>query len=738
MHRLFPSIALSLLALPLAAQQPAPPELTLDAIFGRGDFAGAPMPDIRWLPDGKSWVATRANPTGGQDIVRVDAATGKATVLADASLLVDSAGSRLRLEGLTLSADGTQALVYHNSVRVWRTNTRGVYHVVNFAAKTISPLSAQPGLQMFAKFSPDGKQVAFVRDNDLVVVDLAGRAERALTRDGSDVIINGTSDWVYEEELGLRDGFRWCPDSKRIAFWRFDQSPVPQYPLLDQSAVHARVTLIRYPQPGDPNSRVKIGVADAASGHTVWMSTESDSGYLATLAWVDADTLAIQRLNRRQNRVDLLFASAATGGTRRVLIESDSAWVDVDAGAPYLLAGGKLFLWPSERSGWRRYYLYKRDGEPVRALTPDSSDAERVVGIAARTQEIFVSEHAPNALERQVFGYALTRKPERLPVTAEPGSHSVNVSPNGNLFIDVHSAAGVPPAATLRELPSLAAKRVLEGNATLRENVARLTRPPAFFQIPMPDGTKLNAFRIVSASFDSTKPHPVVIYVYGGPNSQTVSNSYGGTRELWHHLLARDGYVVVSVDNRGTGARGSAFRHQVYQKLGQLESRDQIDAAKWIARRPWADSTRIAIWGWSGGGYMTALTASRGGRLFTSAIAVAPVIDWRLYDDIYTERYMRTPAENPDGYKNGSVLTYAAGLTARLLIVQGTSDDNVHPQNTFWMANALQASNTQFEMMLYPGRTHSISGGTTQLDLYTMMTDFLNRTLGVVPPGGAK
>ncbi len=723
------SLILIALALPLGAQQAAAPDLSIAGIFGGNDFNGATMPDIHWLADGTAWVTTRANPAGGSDIVRVDAATGAATVLAEASLLVDSAGQRLAVEGVTFSDDASKALIYHNSARVWRLNTKGYYHVLDFASKKLTPLSSKPGYQMFAKFSPDGKDAAFVRGNNLFVVTLATGAERALTSDGSNTIINGTSDWVYEEELGLRDGFRWSPDSKRIAFYRFDVSPVPQYPLLDDREVHARVFPVRYPQPGDSNSIVKAGVVDVGNAHTVWMQTENEAGYLATVEWVGNDSLSVQRMSRWQNRIDLLIVSATTGLPRRVLIETDSAWVELDRSAPHWLAGGKMFLWPSERSGWRRYYLYMRDGTPVRAITPDGSDAESVSGISAKTGEMFITEAAPNAMERQVFSYALTRKPERVRITAEPGTHTVSISPNGRWFVDTHSAAGLPPAATLRELPSLAAKRVLESNAALRANLARQTKPQSFFQIAMPDGVKLNAFRIVAPDFDSTKPHPVLMYVYGGPNSQTVVNAFGGKRELWHQYLARKGYVVISVDNRGTGARGSAFRHSMYLKIGQQESLDQIDAAKWIAKQPWADSARIAMWGWSGGGFLTAITTSRGGSVFRSGIAVAPVIDFRLYDDIWTERYMRTPAANPDGYKNSSVLTYTSGLSARLLIVTGTGDDNVHPQNTLWMVNALEAQGTQFELMMYPGRTHSISGGNTQVHLFTMMTDFLDRTL---------
>lgn len=731
-HRYFLALAI---ALPSAAQQPAA-TLTVDGIFGRGDFDGASGHAIHWLADGNAWVTMRPDPAGGNALVRIDALTGAETILADGSVFVDSAGKRYTAEGFALSGDEKTALIFHHSARVWRLNTKGYFSVLDLTSKKLTPISKKPGFEMFATLSPDAKQVAFVRDNNLFVVTLATGEERALTQDGSDVIVNGTSDWVYEEELNLRDAFRWSPDSKRIAFWRIDQSQEPQHPIMDQSQVHAKANLERYPQPGDPNGNVKIGVVDITTDHTVWMNLDTDSAYIPTVSWATADSLVIQRLNRHQNRLELLMTSATSGQSRTVLVETDKAWVDMDDGAPYWLAGGKMFLWSSQRSGWRRYYLYNRDGSPVRALTPDSSDVEGVAGIVEKTGMIYITEATPGPLQRQVFSYHLTRKPERVRVTTERGSHSVNPSPNGRFFIDTWSAAGDPAQSALRDASTFAVKRVLYDNKELRSRLAALNVRTEFITIPTPDGTKLNAYRITGPGFDSTKPHPVVMYVYGGPNSQTVSDAWGGRRDLWHRMLALKGYVVMSVDNRGTGARGSAFEKITYMKTGYLESQDQIDAAKWIAQRPWADSGRIAMWGWSGGGFMTALTTSRGGKVFHSGIVVAPVIDWRLYDDIYTERYMRTPAENPDGYKMTSVLTYANGLTARLLLVHGTADDNVHPQNTFWLVNALQSYGTQFEMMLYPGRTHSISGGNTQVHLFTMMTDYFDRTLSM-PMGGA-
>jgi dipeptidyl-peptidase-4 len=313
----------------------------------------------------------------------------------------------------------------------------------------------------------------------------------------------------------------------------------------------------------------------------------------------------------------------------------------------------------------------------------------------------------------------------------------VSLSPSGAAFVDFHSTAALPASAALVTLPSRA-RHPLEANEHLRALLQRDTRAPEFFQVPMPDGARLNAWRILPPSFDSTRRYPVLMYVYGGPGSQTVTDDYGGVRYLWHQMLAQKGYVVVSVDNRGTGARGSAFRHVVYRDLGANESRDQIDAARWLAHRSWVDSTRIGIWGWSYGGYMSSLTAFRGGSIFRSAISVAPVTSWRLYDDIYTERYMRTPSENPEGYRVSAPQAHVQGLTASFLVVHGTGDDNVHPQNTIQLIDRLEAAGKPFEMMLYPGRTHSISGGNTQAHLYATMTEFLDRTLGTAALGARR
>ena len=779
-----PSVPLALLGLllslpaarQLAAQQAptaAAQRLTVERIVTGDDFRTTPARTVHWLRDGRSYLDIRAAAGGGTDIVRVDAATGAATVLAAAGALRDGQGRPIDVEEIALSDDERQALLFHGSVRVWRTNTRGVYHVVDFRTGKLTPIATQtarppaeaaaadtanapmlgknerspsflarglasgaadPDLQMFAKFSPDGRAVAFVRANDLWVKDLASGAERRLTTDGSDDVINGSTDWAYEEELGLSDAFRWSPDSKRIAYWRFDQRDVPAYPIVDETGgVYPRVSVLRYPKAGAPNARVQVGVLDVASARTRWLEVGGDTGiYLARMEWVGNDSVTVLRLPRKQNRLDVLMLSAATGSGRTVLTERDSAYVDVDD-QPVWVSGGRQFLWSSDRSGWRQLYLYDRSGRLVRQVTRDGVDVVGIAHVDEARGEVYATVAAPDPRarvlsQREVHRFSLDGK-RAARVTREPGTHAVSVAPGARYLVDTWSTASQPPTVTLYELPAMRRVRVLEENATVKANLAAAgLRAPEFFKLPV-NGVVLDAYRVVPADFDSTRAYPVLMYVYGGPAAPTVNDAWGGTRYLWHQLLAQRGYVVVSVDNRGAAWRGRDFRKATQYRLGQLESADQVAVARWLGAQRWADPKRIGIWGWSYGGYLSTLTAAKGGDLFRAAIAVAPVADWRLYDSIYTERFMWTPQQNPEGYAQGAPLAFVKGLKARYLLAHGTGDDNVHPQNSIQLADRLEAEGVPFYMLLYPNRTHSISGGNSTAHLYESMTRFVMENL---------
>ena len=720
----------SLLSAVTPAAQETPSRLTVERIFVKNEFSGVRAPSIRWLSDGRTYLEVRSNQQGGTDILRVDAVTGSSTIVAEAAAMRAENQSPIVVEELVLGRDENNALLFHSSERVWRQNTRGVYHVIDLRSKRLVPVSRQPGLQMFAKLSPAGGSVAFVRNNDLYVADLASGQERRLTNDGGENIINGTTDWVYEEELGLRDAFRWSPDGRRIAYWRFDQSKVPAFPMVNELSLYPEVATLRYPKAGEPNSRVQVGVIDAAGGSTRWIDVGADTGiYIARMEWLGADSLVIQVLPRRQNRVDVLVASAASGTARRLLTDRDSAYVDVED-QPIWVGNGRQFLWVSDRSGWRQVFLYNRDGSLVRQLTRDGSDVISVNGVDERGGWVYVTAAAPDPTQRQVFRYSLDGR-RREQVTRGAGTHAVTISPGGRYLTDTYSTAAAPAMTTLYELPTMRPVRVLAEPTELRRKLAGLDiLPPQFFKLPMPDGTLLDAYRIVPANFDSTLRYPVLMYVYGGPASPTVSDAYGGNRYLWHQMLAQKGYVVVSVDNRGAAWRGRDFRKVTQYRLGVQESQDQIDAARWLGRQPWVDMGRIGIWGWSYGGYMTALATARGGDVFRAGIVVAPVTDWRLYDTIYTERYMWIPQENAEGYRLSSPQHHVPTLKATLLLVHGTGDDNVHPQNTIQLVDKLTAARKPFFMLMYPNRTHSISGGPTQAHLFEMLTRFLDENLG--------
>ena len=730
MRTFFAILVLAAPAIPVAAQSPSPARLTVERIFARSEFRSAPLPTVQWLKDGRAYLDLRADTAGGSDIVRINLlGEGGATVMAGAARLSDESGRRLEIESFSLSPDEKRALLFHSSVRVWRANTKGTYHVLDLESGALTPVSRQPGLQMFAKFSPDGRQVAFVRDNDLFVTDLTTGVERRLTTDGSETIINGTTDWVYEEELDLRDAFRWSPNGRRIAYWRFDQSRVPPFPMVNEMTLYPEIQPLRYPKAGAPNSAVRVGVLDLASGATTWIDVGADTGiYLARMEWVGADSVLIQRLPRKQNRIDVLMASATTGHARLLLTERDSAYVDVDD-QPVWLDGDRQFLWSSDRSGWRQVYLYNRDGRMVRRVTRDGMDVLSVLGVDGRRGWVYVQVAGPTPLERQVYRYSLDgRRAER--VTRAGGNHRAVIDPNARFLLDYHNTITSPTTVTLYELPAMTRRRVVVDNAALAAKLAALdVRPPEFFTVPTPAGVRLDAYRIVPADFDTTRKYPVLMYAYGGPAAPTVYDGWGGNRYLWHQMLAQQGFVVVSVDNRGAAWRGRAFRKITQYQLGRYESQDQIDAAKWLATLPWVDAERIGIWGWSYGGYLAALTAARGGDVFQAAIAVAPVTDWRLYDTIYTERYMWTPQENAEGYRESAPLNHVKGLTARLLLAHGLNDDNVHPQNTIQLADALQRAGKSYYLLVYPNKTHSISGGESQAHLFGSMTRFLIENL---------
>ena len=732
-------LSLGILAAPLSlpAQDADPAVLSVQRIYGSTDFRSEPFGPARWFPNGTAYTTLeQAAGATAREIIRYDAATGARQVLVSAARLTPAGASApLTVENYEWSDDQQRLLIYTNSKQVWRLNTRGDYWVLELPTGALKQLGrfAKPSTLMYAKFSPDGGRVGYVVENNLYVEDLGSGQVTQLTHDGSRTIINGNFDWVYEEELSLHDGWRWSPDGARIAYWQLNADRVRDFNLIRNSdSLYSQVVPIQYPKAGEENSAARIGVVSATGGPTVWVQMAGDprNNYLARMEWAsNSDELVIQRLNRLQNTLDVMLATAASGEVRTVLTEIDSAWVEVGDDLHWL-ERGRRFTWVSERDGWNHVYSVSRDGKDVRLLTPGDFDVINVLGIDNTWLYYIASPDSP--AQRYLWRARLDGrgKAERLTPAALSGTNGYNMGPGMKWAFHTHTRFDSPAVVSLVELPAHRTARPLAANTKLLQTLGRLRRGThEFTTLRGADGVRLNAWIMKPPAFDSTRRYPVLFFVYGGPGSQTVVDNWSGSQYLWHLMLTQKGYVVASVDNRGTGARGRAWRKIVYRQLGVVETKDQAAAAKDLASRSWIDPDRIGIWGWSYGGFMSLNTLFQASDVYRAAVSVAPVTHWKFYDNIYTERYNGLPQDNAEGYDKGSPLSYVKNLKGDLLLVHGSGDDNVHYQNSEALVNALVAANKPFQMMEYPDRNHSISGGTTSLHLRELLTRFLDEKL---------
>ena len=586
---------------------------------------------------------------------------------------------------------------------------------------------------MYAKFSPDGSRVAYVLNGDLYAEPSNGGPATRLTHDATHTLVNGMSDWVYEEEFDLRDGFRWSPDGRNIAFWQFDMAGIRDFLLLDVTdSLYPFTVPVQYPKAGTTNSAVRVGVVPAAGGAVTWVKLPGDprNNYVPWMEWAGPRELLVQHMNRAQNRDAVILADARSGVPRTVFTETDSAWVDLVEDVPWI-DNGASFLWTSERDGWRHVYAVSRDGKTARLLTPGAYDVEGVNGVDEANGWLYVTASPDNATQRYLYRVSLAHAgaPERLSPAAETGVHAYDFAPNARWAFHTFSTFDTPPVMDLVRFPDNTTARALVTNRELRGAAADAVKTPAeFFRVTVGDGATLDGYVIRPNDFDPAKHYPILVNVYGEPAAQTVMDRWGGTEMLWHQMLADQGYLVVSFDNRGTPApKGRAWRKVIYGSIGPLSSAEQADAVRAFARtRPWADSAHVAIWGWSGGGSSTLNAMFRYPDVYRLGMAVAPVADQRLYDTIYQERYMGTPEGNPEGYRKGSPINFADGLKGKLLIVHGTGDDNVHYQGTARLINRLVSLDKQFDVQIYPNRTHCIcEGAGTTLQLYSTLTRYL-------------
>ncbi|MGH7599826.1 MAG: S9 family peptidase [bacterium] len=746
-YRLFTVVLLlALPCLPAAAQQPDSTLLTLERIFSSREFTGDRFGPARWLDNGAGYTTLEPSQDikDSTDIIRYDTATGRREILVSAKRLIPpGASTALAIKNYEWSPDRQRLLIFTNTQRVWRQNTRGDYWVVDLKTWQMQKLGgdAKPSTLMFAKFSPDGRSVGYVRENNINVEDLSNKKITPLTNDGSRTIINGTFDWVYEEEFGLRDGFRWSPDGKSIAYWQLDASGVRDFLMINNTdSLYSFVIPVQYPKAGTTNSACRAGVVSVSGGATKWFEVPGDprNNYIARMDWAaNSEEIVLQHVNRLQNTNAVMLGNARTGAVHTIITEKDSAWVDVGDDL-YWLDEGKQFTWVSERDGWRHVYLISRDGTNVRLMTPGTYDVESIECLDEKSGWLYFTASPDNPTQRYLFRTRLDGKgnAERMTPRDLLGTNSYNISPDATWAFHTYSNIDLPPATVLVQLPQHVAVRELAGNKALRAKARSFKKKPSeFFRVNIGGGVELDGWMIKPYDFDPKKRYPVLFHVYGEPAGQTVLDRWGGRNKLWHLMLAQQGYVVISVDNRGTPApRGRAWRKIVYRQIGILASQDQAAVCRVIRRWPFVDSTRIGIWGWSGGGSMTLNMLFRYPDLYHTGMSVAPVADQRYYDTIYQERYMGLPNDNSAGFKNGSPITFAHQLKGNLLLVHGTGDDNVHYQNAEALINALVRENKPFTMMAYPNRSHGISEGrNTQRHLYELLTRYLHGHLPIEP-----
>jgi len=693
----------------------------LAEVFLEKGFDAKAFGPARWL-DGTSYLTVEE-----AGLVRCDAESGARLVLIAAGDLVGG-GQALSIEDYAFAGDGKSVLVFTNTRKVWRHHTRGDYWVFELATKKLRKLGgALPEASlMFAKFSPDGSRVAYVSGNDLWVEVVASGAQTRLTHDGSPTSINGTSDWVYEEEFDLRDGFRWSPDSLEIAFWHFDSTGVPLYTLVNASdSLYPTLTTIPYPKAGQTNSAVKVGVIAASGGEPRWLELPGDPRqmYVPRMEWVEASgELVVQQMDRRQQENTVWLVARDTLTPKELLREREpKAWLDVVDDWRWL-PGGELF-WISERDGWRHAWSVSRAGE-WRCLTPGEFDLQGIVGLEEGW--LYYLASLDDSVRKYLYRVPLAGGvAERLTPADQPGSHTYDLAPGGKFALHTRSTFDAPPFVELVSLPDHRTVRVLEDNAELAAKMGALDVQPAeFFRLQVEPGIELDGWMLRPRDFDPARAYPLLMHVYNEPSSVQAVDTWRGVRGMFHHALAEAGYVVACVDTQGTpGPRGKAWRKATYQRYAPVGARQQAAAVKALcAERAYLDPARIAVWGWSGGGSMTLNLLFRHPGVYRLGMSVAPVPDVTLYDSIYQERYTGLPSTDAEAYRLNSPIHFAEGLRDKLLLIHGSGDDNVHMQGSERLANRLIELGLPFDFLVYPNRSHSINEGQGTLHhLYTKL-----------------
>ncbi|QDH78487.1 prolyl oligopeptidase family serine peptidase [Echinicola soli] len=714
-------------------------QLDIDRIYA-GEFRQEGMTAYQWIENGEAYAVVENTEDGKPQIVKYQTSSGKKSILVTGSQLVpNEKGASIGVERFTFSPDRTKLLIFTNSSRVWRANTKGDYWVYDLGTGELSQLgSAFPASSlMFAKFSADQSQVAYVQDFNLYVEEIATGVVRQLTKRENESIINGTFDWAYEEEFGARDGFRWSPSSQHLAFWNFDISGVGTFYMIDNiDSIYSKPIPLQYPKVGQDPSAVKVGIADLNGENIHWVPVPgtANQNYLPGMQWVDAETLLIQQLNRLQNKLTVWKYDLGTEELEQLYIETEDTWVDIYY--PDVSAGGweendlklvddnKAFLRMTENDGWRHAYKVDIATGEKKLLTPTEFDVASIAGVTDKA--IYFHASPANTAQRYLYQANMKGKVQQVTPQTETGINIYNCAPNGKFAIQQHDEALAPTTYTLVSLPDHKTIRSLVDNNSYKQQLNDLSLPKVeFFQVTTEEGVKIDGRMIKPVDFDPEDQYPVLFHVYGEPWGAVATDNFIG---LWNIMLAQKGYIIIDMDNRGTPClKGSEWRKSIYRKIGRINAQDQALAAKEVFRKfSFVDPDRVAVWGWSGGGSMTQNLLFKYPDIYQTGMAVAGVSLQLIYDNIYQERYMGLPQENVEDFIEGSPISHAKGLEGNLLLVHGTNDDNVHYQSQELLVNELIRHNKQFDMMAYPNRSHGIyEGMNTRRHLYTLLTNYL-------------
>ena len=702
-------------------------KITVEEIYS-GAFRAKGMDELQSMKNTNQYTVLNYDPTSrSMQIDLFDFAT-----LKKVTTLVDSKSFPILADGIdsyTFSPDEKLILIANNTNQIFRhsfTADYYLYDTTNKKASKVFDFQVQE-----PTFSPDGKKIAFARDNNLYVYDIASKQITTITTDGKkNSVINGITDWVYEEEFAFVRAFDWSNDSKKVAYIRFDESQVPEFSMsIFKKDLYPTVETFKYPKAGEKNSEVSLHIYDVASKGTqkVNLSQYADF-YIARMQWTnESNVLSAQVLNRHQDNLDLLFIDGNSGATKVVLNEKDKAYVDVTDNLTFLKDNS--FIWTSEKDGFNHIYLYDKTGKLKNQVTKGNWEVTNYYGFDEKTNTVFYQSVENGSINRDVYSINLNGK-NKVRLSKSTGTNAATFSPNFQYFITTFSSATQPTTYTLNEAKKGAQVQVIENNVALASKLKGYNLPSKeFFVLKTAKGNELNAWILKPKDFDPNKKYPVFMYQYSGPGSQQVNNDWNSNDDYWFQMLAQQGYIVACVDGRGTGFKGAAFKKVTQKELGKYEVEDQIDAAIVIGNYPYVDKNRIGIWGWSYGGFMASNCLLKGADIFKMAIAVAPVTNWRFYDSIYTERYMQTPQENASGYDENSPINHVNKLKGKYLLIHGSGDDNVHVQNSMQMIEALIQANKQFDSQIYPDKNHGIYGGKTRIQLFTKMTNFIKDNL---------